>query len=87
VFFTSVNEMFSGSSQLQAAAESAVMKSFSTVQRMEQCSEARGRHGHLTDGSKKMLLSVERHSKIKRFKRCLNPFNNASVQISRQEKN
>ena len=68
MFFTSVNEMFSGSFQLQAAAESAVIKSFSTVQRMEQCSEARGRHGHLIDGSKKCFSPLSGTVRLKDLK-------------------
>ena len=37
-FFTTINQMFAGSSQLPTTAEGVVIKSLSTIQTMEQCS-------------------------------------------------
>jgi len=41
-FFATVNQMFSGSSQLPTTAEHSAMKSLSTVQTMKQCSAVIG---------------------------------------------
>ena len=47
-FFPTVNQMFSGSSQLPIIAELAVIKSLSTVQKTTQCSAVVGSWSHRT---------------------------------------